>query len=125
MPSTTRTMNVRMIHPRLLRDLQKAGYDQDAIAAMTPEQAFNAFCSYNGFKGQWGHTFAAVLDSLRAASTPSISVHDVLADPAVTDWIKQVLSDALQRDPVKAARDVTLAAEVLQARADAILRSLS
>lgn len=45
----------------------------------------------------------------------------VLSDPAVRDWVKEGLRHADDRDPVDAARDAQLLAELLGARVDALL----
>lgn len=45
----------------------------------------------------------------------------LLASPAVSDWLKSALKSALERDPIDAANDATRLAEVLDARAHAKL----
>lgn len=115
------TLDVLKVHPRVMRDLRKRGLSEDEIAAMTPEQAFNEFCGYNGFGGNWGHTLASILDSLRA-SRVAPSVDEVLASPAVSDWTKRTLRSGLQRDALDAAQDAQLVSDLLTARLDHILR---
>jgi hypothetical protein len=56
-------------------------------------------------------------------TTPTID--EILADPASSVWLQMALTMALRRDCVDAANDAAVLAEVLQARADKILRSAS
>jgi hypothetical protein len=49
------------------------------------------------------------------------TAEDVIASSATSYWLKNALVQAMTRDPVDAARDATLLAEVLGARADGIL----
>ncbi len=115
------TLDVLKVHPRVMRDLRKRGLSEDEIAEMTPEQAFNAFCQYNGFAGNWGQTLASILDSLRASAVaPSIA--DVIAEPSVSDWTKRTLRSALLRDPVDAAADAALVSSLLTAHMEQKLR---
>ena len=115
------TLDILKVHPRVMRDLRGRGLSEAEIAEMTPEQAFNAFCQYNGFAGNWGQTLASILDSLRA-SVVAPSVAEVIADPAVSDWTKRSLRSALLRDPVDAAADAELVSSVLAAHAEQQLR---
>lgn len=45
------------------------------------------------------------------------TAREVLADPAASGWLKACLSVALRRDPVDAANDAELLADVLAQRA--------
>lgn len=47
------------------------------------------------------------------------TAEELLASPAVSDWLKLALRTALTRDPVDASDDASLLASVLNARADA------
>jgi hypothetical protein len=58
-------------------------------------------------------------DGLGAADLPSID--EVLADPAASIWLKMALRSALRRDPVDAAHDSEILAQLLGQRCDAIL----
>jgi hypothetical protein len=49
------------------------------------------------------------------------SIDEVLADPAAFSWLKKVLRSALSRDPVDAAHDSAILAQLLGQRCDAIL----
>jgi hypothetical protein len=49
------------------------------------------------------------------------SIDEVLADPAASSWLKKVLRSALRRDPVDAAHDSDILAQLLGQRCDAIL----
>lgn len=49
------------------------------------------------------------------------AVTAVLKDPAASDWLKATLRSALSRDAVDAANDAELLADILRARADALL----
>lgn len=41
-------------------------------------------------------------------------VHELLSAPDVSDWFKNALTSALQRDPVDAVKDAELLSEVLR-----------
>ena len=49
------------------------------------------------------------------------SIDEVLADPAASLWLKTALRSALRRDPVDAAHDSEILAQLLGQRCDAIL----
>jgi hypothetical protein len=48
-------------------------------------------------------------------------IDKVLADPAASFWLKAALRSALCRDPVDAAHDSQILAQLLEQRCDAIL----
>jgi hypothetical protein len=50
-------------------------------------------------------------------------VQALLASPSSSVWLKVALQSALERDPVEAARDAELLAEVLSGRVGAALRT--
>jgi hypothetical protein len=54
-----------------------------------------------------------------AGDPPGIA--EVLADPAASFWLKAALRSALCRDPVDAAHDSEILAQLLGQRCDAIL----
>jgi hypothetical protein len=58
-------------------------------------------------------------DGPGAVDLPTID--EVLADPAVSFWLKTALRSALCRDPVDAARDSEILAQLLGQRCDALL----
>ena len=58
-------------------------------------------------------------DSPGAVDLPTID--EVLADPAASFWLKMALRSALRRDPVDAAHDSEVLAQLLGQRCDAIL----
>ncbi|HEY1806091.1 MAG TPA: hypothetical protein VGG45_16575 [Terracidiphilus sp.] len=58
-------------------------------------------------------------DGLGAVDLPSID--EVLADPAASFWLKMALRSALGRDPVDAAHDSEILAQLLGQRCDAIV----
>ena len=58
-------------------------------------------------------------DGVGAVDLPSID--DVLANPAASFWLKMALRSALRRDPVDAAHDSEVLAQLLGQRCDAIL----
>jgi hypothetical protein len=43
-------------------------------------------------------------------------VQDILADPAVSTWLKTALRESLERDPVDALNDALLLASMLEER---------
>lgn len=47
-------------------------------------------------------------------------IHDVIADPASSFWLKQALAAQLLRDPVDAASDAALLRHLLEARCAAL-----
>jgi hypothetical protein len=46
-----------------------------------------------------------------------------MADPAASFWLKRSLRTALERDPVDAANDAEVLAQMLRERCDEILRA--
>ncbi len=52
---------------------------------------------------------------------PAIDVQAVLADPDLSDWMRQALASALSRDPLDVAADAETVAQVLRLRAEASL----
>ena len=52
--------------------------------------------------------------SAAVETMPNIQV--ILADPAVSDWLKAALADAIVRDPVDALNDALLLAQTLDDR---------
>ena len=58
-------------------------------------------------------------DGLGAIDIPSID--EVLADPAASFWLRTALRSSLCRDPVDAARDSEVLAQLLGQRWDTIL----
>jgi hypothetical protein len=50
-----------------------------------------------------------------------LEVEEVLADPAASFWLKEALSSALNRDPVDAANDAEVLAQLLDRRCQEIL----
>ena len=57
--------------------------------------------------------------SAGAVDLPNID--EVLADPAASFWLKTALRSALCRDPVDAAHDSEILAQLLGQRCDALL----
>lgn len=49
------------------------------------------------------------------------TIPTVMADPCVSNWLKNVLNSAMNRDPVDAANDADLLAKLLDARCNALL----
>jgi hypothetical protein len=54
--------------------------------------------------------------------TREFEIEQVLADPAASFWLKEALSSALDRDPVDAANDAEVLAQILDRRCQEILR---
>ena len=54
-----------------------------------------------------------------AISMPDIQ--QILEDPAVSDWLKSALADAVERDPVDALNDALLLAQTLDDRLREVL----
>ena len=52
--------------------------------------------------------------SAAAESMPDIQI--ILEDPAVSDWLKAALTEAIERDPVDALNDALLLAQTLDDR---------
>ena len=57
--------------------------------------------------------------SAPAESMPEIQA--ILEDPAVSDWLKVALTEAIERDPVDALNDALLLAQTLDDRMREIL----
>lgn len=55
------------------------------------------------------------------ARTAAIDVHAIVADPEISDWLRQALASALTRDPLDVAADAETVAQVLRLRAEASL----
>lgn len=53
--------------------------------------------------------------------TRGFEIEQVLADPAASFWLKVALNSALDRDPVDAANDAEVLAQLLQQRCQQIL----
>jgi hypothetical protein len=49
----------------------------------------------------------------------------VADDPAVSDWLKRSLIEAINRDPVDAAKDADVLHNILNLRAEAVQRGLA
>lgn len=54
--------------------------------------------------------------------TETLTIEDVLADPAASDWLKARLVEALERDALDAAIDAEVLARLLRRRVDGMLR---
>lgn len=66
----------------------------------------------------------------RIESRPSIEVVEariasVLADPGIRHWLKDALLSAQERDPVDAAQDAALLAQLLGDKVDGLLADLA
>lgn len=64
----------------------------------------------------------AAVPSGGSDSLVSDEIARVLSAPDVRDWVKIALQAALEKDPVDAAQDAALLADLLGRRADEILR---
>lgn len=53
-------------------------------------------------------------------TTAETRIQDILNDPSASQWLKDALTSALQRDPLAAADDAELVFEVLYAHAGLI-----
>jgi hypothetical protein len=53
--------------------------------------------------------------------TKPFEIEQVLADPAASFWLKEALRSALDRDPVDAANDAEVLAQLLDQRCQEIL----
>ncbi|QMI49934.1 hypothetical protein [Burkholderia sp. MBR-1] len=51
-------------------------------------------------------------------------IEQVIRDPSASDWLKRALESALQRDPIDAANDAEILAELLRSRGDAMVAEL-
>jgi len=58
---------------------------------------------------------------MSAARRGAPYAHEVFADPSASRWLKQALRDALERDPVDAANDAELLADILDAECRILL----
>jgi hypothetical protein len=53
--------------------------------------------------------------------TKQLEIEQVLGDPAASFWLKEALSSALDRDPMDAANDAEVLAQLLDRRCQEIL----
>ena len=60
-------------------------------------------------------------DDAKDGDLPTID--EILGDPAASFWLKGALRSALSRDPVDAANDADLLAQVLELRCRSILKN--
>jgi hypothetical protein len=60
-------------------------------------------------------------DDAKDGDLPTID--EILGDPAASFWIKAALCSALSRDPVDAANDADLLAQVLELQCRSILKN--
>ena len=70
-----------------------------------------------------GASRQALRPSLEHAMSSLPDASNILADPAVSSWLRRALASGLERDPVDAANDAELLSEVLSGRCAALLRS--
>jgi hypothetical protein len=59
------------------------------------------------------------IEPTNSGELPEITA--VLHDPAASSWLKTCLSSALSRDPIDAANDAEVLAQLLERRCSAIL----
>ncbi|QXW20194.1 hypothetical protein KXJ72_17995 (plasmid) [Comamonas aquatica] len=58
-------------------------------------------------------------------SMQSPKIEELLRDPAVSNWLKKAITECLERDPVDAANDAELLAQVLDEHATSCLNEQS
>ena len=58
---------------------------------------------------------------MSAAAEAMPEVRQILEDPAVSDWLKAALAEAIARDPVDALNDALLLAQTLDDRLREVL----
>jgi len=58
---------------------------------------------------------------MSAAAETMPAIQEILEDPAVSDWLKAALAEAIARDPVDALNDALLLAQTLDDRMREIL----
>jgi hypothetical protein len=58
---------------------------------------------------------------MKAMPASDIAGEEILDDPAASDWLKEALRTALERDPVDALNDALVLAGVLEARLRVVL----
>lgn len=56
------------------------------------------------------------------SSAEQSQVEQVLASPATSTWLRNALTEALQRDPIDAANDAEALSELLSARCEDLLQ---
>lgn len=59
-------------------------------------------------------------NSIQTETGAAPGVHEILASPSTSFWLKDALQGALQRDPVDAANDAEVLAAVLAKRCAAL-----
>jgi hypothetical protein len=63
------------------------------------------------------------LETLEPEVEPILAIEQLIDDPAVSAWLKNALRAALMRDPVDAANDAEVLAQLLDQRCRKILRA--
>jgi hypothetical protein len=63
-------------------------------------------------------------EELFARGDPNSREEQILGDPAASFWIKEALRSALARDPVDAANDAEVLAELLSSRCGRLLNAM-
>jgi hypothetical protein len=58
---------------------------------------------------------------MKPMPTPDIEGEEILGDRAASDWLKEALRSALERDPVDALNDALVLAGMLEERLRAVL----
>jgi hypothetical protein len=58
---------------------------------------------------------------MRSAQVPANDVADILQDPSASDWLKNALRAALERDPVDALNDALALAGALEEKLRIVL----
>jgi len=62
-------MDITKLQTSILIDLQSRGFELDEIEQITPEEAFDELCNWNGLLG-WGPTLRGIMSNLQDASRP-------------------------------------------------------
>jgi hypothetical protein len=58
---------------------------------------------------------------MKPLPTPNFEGEEMLDDPGISDWLKEALRSALERDPVDALNDALVLAATLEERLRAVL----
>lgn len=72
-------LDLRKISVEMTKTLRARGHADQAIAAMTPEEAFGEYCKWHGLLN-WADILIAALDNLRAAAPPNATAGTKRAD---------------------------------------------
>lgn len=101
-------MKIGLLLPRVLEALRERGNSEKEIEEMTPQTAFNEFCTWEGMPG-WGPVLWQIRDNIEIAyggqkETPYHETTDALETVGnMRVWIQDALLELLKNGPTQKA----------------------